>query len=81
MAPNMAASTSLYSTVHANLIIFVSILSFLGTSNTFRLNEYLYSLQVILYTRSHVLTNLATEIERKKSEVVQNSKTSQLWLN
>ena len=44
MAPNMAANTSMYSTVHSNLMILVSILSFLGTLNTFRLNEYLYSL-------------------------------------
>jgi len=43
MAPNMAANTSIYSTVRSNLMIFVSILSFLGTMNTFRLNKYLYS--------------------------------------
>ena len=42
MASNMAANTSIYSTVRSNLMIFVSILSFLGTINTFRLNEYLY---------------------------------------
>ena len=39
MAPNMAANTSIYSTVHSNLMILVSILSFLGTMNTFRLND------------------------------------------
>jgi len=43
MAPNMAANNSTYSTVLSNLMIFVSLVSFLGTMNTFRLNEYLYS--------------------------------------